>query len=112
MSNRDGGESVVVKGAVPKSLKLQFKILCVQNELEMSTVLKDLIEKWIQTDAPVRESLADLSSEDCEDVKGYIPKPLKVRFKAICTMKRVKMRSVLCEIIHEWVQTGNATSEF
>lgn len=112
MSNRDDWESVVVKGAVPKSLKLQFKILCVKNELEMSTVLKDLIEKWIQADAPIRECLADFSSEDCEDVKGYIPKPLKVRFKALCTMKRVKMRSILCEIIHEWVQTCNPTSEF
>ena len=97
---------MVVKGAVPKSLKLQFKVLCVQQELEMSAVLEDLIEKWIQEDAPIHESPADLSDsdEDSEDVKGYIPKSLKLHFKTLCTLKRVKMRSVLYQIIHEWVQ--------
>lgn len=95
---------MVVKGAVPKSLKLQFKVLCVQKDLEMSAVLEDLIEKWIEADAPVYESPLDLSEEDSEDVKGYIPKSLKLHFKTLCTLKRVKMRSVLYQLIHEWVQ--------
>ena len=95
---------MVVKGAVPKSLKLQFKVLCVQQELEMSAVLEDLIEKWIQEDAPIHESPTDVSGEDSEDVKGYVPKSLKLHFKTLCTLKRVKMRSVLYQLIHEWVQ--------
>ena len=97
-------ESVIVKGAVPKSLKLQFKVLCVQKELDMSAVLEDLINKWIQAGAPVHESTVDLSNEDSEDVKGYIPKSLKLHFKTLCTQKRVKMRSVLYELINDWVQ--------
>lgn len=77
----------------------------------MSTVLEDLIQKWVQTDTPVCQSFADLSSEDSEDVKGYIPKSLKLRFKALCTLKRVKMRSVLCELINEWVQIHSLTND-
>lgn len=103
MVNINGEEYVVVKGAVPKSLKLQFKVLCVQQELEMSEVLEDLIGKWIQEDAPIHESPGDLS-EDSEDVKGYVPKSLKLHFKTLCTLKRVKMRSVLYQLINEWVQ--------
>lgn len=96
---------VVVKGAIPKSLKLQFKVLCVQRELEMSTVLEDLIEQWIQADTPIHESIADLFGGDTEDVKGYVPKYLKRRFKTLCTLKQVKMRSVLYQLIYEWVQS-------
>lgn len=106
MVKRDDEEYVIVKGAVPKSLKLQFKVLCVQKDLEMSAVLEDLIGKWIQADAPIPEFLDDLSEEDSEDVKGYIPKSLKLHFKTICTLKRVKMRSVLHQLISEWVQTN------
>lgn len=104
MVNINGEEYVVVKGAVPKSLKLQFKVLCVQQELEMSAVLEGLLEKWIQEDAPIHESIGDLSDEDSEDVKGYVPKSLKLHFKTLCTLKRVKMRSVLYQLINEWVQ--------
>lgn len=103
VSNAQGDEYVVVKGAVPKSLKLQFKVLCVQQELEMSEVLKELIERWIEADAPVDESLADLSDEDSEDVKAYVPRSLKLHFKTICTMKRVKMRFILHQLLSEWV---------
>ena len=102
--NANGEEYVVVKGAVPKSLKLQFKVLCVQKELEMSAVLEDLIEQWIQADSPVHEFSIDLSAEESEDVKGYVPKSLKLHFKTLCTLKRVKMRSVLHQLINEWVQ--------
>lgn len=108
---RDSEELVVIKGAIPSSLKLQFKVLCTQKELEMSAVLEDLIEKWIQADAPVPKSPVDLSDEDSTDVKGYVPKFLKLQFKVLCTQKRVKMRSVLYELINEWVQAGGLTSD-
>ncbi len=108
VAKRDGEESVVVKGSVPRSLKLQFKVLCIQKELEISAVLEDLIGKWIQADAPVPESPADLSDEDSEVVKGYVPKSLKLQFKVLCTQNRVKMGTVLYNLINEWVQVGSS----
>lgn len=104
VSNAQGDEYVVVKGAVPKSLKLQFKVLCVQQNLEMSEVLKELIQTWIQADAPVQELLPDLSDQDSEYVKAYVPQSLKIQFKTLCIMKRVKMRFILYQLISAWVQ--------
>lgn len=104
VSNVEGDEYAVVKGAVPKSLKLQFKVLCVQQNLEMSEVIEQLIETWIQADAPVQESLSDLYDEESEYVKSYVPRSLKLHFKTLCTMKRVKMRFILYQLISEWVQ--------
>ena len=98
-------EYVIVKGAVPKDLKLRFKVVCTQKELQMSAVLEDLIEKWIQAGAPVPKVLTNLPNEDSEEVKGYIPESLKLQFKVLCTQKRIKMRSVLYNLIHEWLQT-------
>lgn len=109
VAKRDGEESVVVKGSVPRALKLQFKVLCIQKEVEISAVLEDLLGKWIQANAPVPESPANLSDEDSEVVKGYVPKSLKLQFKVLCTQKRVKMGSVLCNLITEWVQAGSST---
>lgn len=106
---RDGEEYVVVKGTVPRSLKLQFKILCVEKGLEMSSVLEDLIEKWIQADAPVPKSPTDLFDEDSEVVKGYVPKFLKFQFKVLCIQKRVKISSVLHNLINGWVEVGGST---
>lgn len=100
----DDEEYVVVKGSVPKSLKLRLKVICVQKELKISAVMEDLIKRWIQADAPVPESSPDFFDEDLEDVKGYVPKSLKLEFKTLCTLKRVKMRSVLFQLIYEWVQ--------
>ena len=103
---RDKEEFVVIKGTVPSSLKLQFKVLCTQKELKMSSVLEDLIEKWMQADASVPKSTADFSDQDFEEVKGYVPKSLKLQFKVLCTQKRVKMRFILYNLINEWVHSG------
>lgn len=108
MAKKDDRKNVVVKGAVPSSLKLQFKVLCTQQELNMSSVLEDLIKKWIQADAPIPESTSDSSDQDFEEVKGYIQKSLKLQFKVICVQKRVKMRFVLYNLINEWVQAGDS----
>lgn len=102
--NIDGEKYVVIKGAVPKSLKLQFKVICVKQELEMSTVLEYLLRQWIQDDAPVHEFSTDLHDEGSEDVKAYIPKSLKLQVKTLCTLKRVKIRSILYQLIYEWIQ--------
>jgi len=72
----------------------------------MSSVLEDLIEKWMQADASVPKSTADFSDQDFEEVKGYVPKSLKLQFKVLCTQKRVKMRFILYNLINEWVHSG------
>ncbi|BAY50025.1 hypothetical protein SAMD00079811_76540 (plasmid) [Scytonema sp. HK-05] len=109
VAKKDSDEIVVVKGAIPKTLKLRFKVICVQKELEMSEVLEDLIRQWIQADAPITESFVDLSNQESEDVKGYVPKSLKLQFKMLCTQKRVTIRSVLYMLIKQWIEMGDCT---
>ncbi|MBN3896142.1 MAG: hypothetical protein HWQ41_13025 [Nostoc sp. NOS(2021)] len=101
-------ETVVVKGAIPKTLKLKFKVICVQKELEMSEVLDNLIRQWIQADAPLAELSLDSLNEDPEDVKAYVPKSLKRQFKLLCTQKQVSIRSILYLLIKQWVEMGEA----
>lgn len=108
---RNDEERVIVKGTIPRSLKLQFKVLCIEKELEMSRVLECLITRWIQTDVPIL-NISTLSgrtngfAERFVDIKGYIPESLKIDFKVRCAQRRIKIRSVLHELINEWVQTG------
>ncbi|WGV26213.1 hypothetical protein [Halotia branconii] len=92
-------EFEVVKGTIPKSLKIKFKVFCVQKNLEMSEVLETLIRQWIQTDAPVSQLSDNLAQEELEELKGYVPKTLKSQFKSLCKQKRVTMRSVLYALI-------------
>ncbi|NEP01020.1 MAG: hypothetical protein F6K58_20645 [Symploca sp. SIO2E9] len=103
VSKKEEEELVVVKGAVPSYLKLRFKVLCAQQGLKMSSVIEELLKRWIQAGGPISTSLPP--DEDSEDVKGYVPKSLKLQFKVLCTQQRVKMRHVLYQIINEWVQT-------
>jgi hypothetical protein len=109
VAKRDSEESVVIKGVVPSSLKLQFKVLCTKQELKMSEVIEDLIEGWIQADGEsVPEFTPNLSEEDFVEVKGYVPESIKIRFKILCTQKRVSIRSVLYHLINEWVHSGGS----
>ena len=70
----------------------------------MSYVIEELIEKWTQANAPVSNFIIELSGEDYEDVKAYIPQSLKTQFKVFCTQKQVTMRSALYNLINEWVK--------
>ncbi|GAB1543512.1 hypothetical protein NUACC21_61870 [Scytonema sp. NUACC21] len=103
---KDSEEIVVVKAAIPKTLKIQFKVLCVRKELEMSQVLEDLIRQWIQAGAPVSKFSVDLSNQDSEDVKAYVPKSLKLEFKLLCTQKKITIRSVLYGLIEQWLKSN------
>jgi hypothetical protein len=85
LAHRSTEQSVVVKGVVPKSLKLQFNVLCTKQELKMSEAIEELIEKWIQADGP--KFTTDWSDEDLVEVKGYIPRSLKRQFKVLCARK-------------------------
>lgn len=111
MIKRDGEQPVIIKGAIPRALKLEFKILCIQKEVEMSFVLECLLKRWIRADAPVDDFPTTQPEQDYEDVKGYVPKSLKLQFKVLCTQKRVKICTVLYKLIHEWVQAGGPTFE-
>ena len=95
---------MIIKADIPSSLKLQFKVLCVQKDLTMSEVLEELIKRWIIADAPVSNFVTRVSEEDYEDIKGYIPESLKTQFKVFCTQKKVTMRSALYNLISEWVK--------
>ena len=101
--NEQDKKRVVVKSDIPSSLKLQFKVLSTQRQLTMSNVIEELIKKWIQANAPISDFIAELPEEDYENVKGYVPKSLRIQFKVFCTQKRVTMRSALYNLINEWV---------
>ncbi|MEC4811684.1 MAG: hypothetical protein SAK29_00105 [Scytonema sp. PMC 1069.18] len=110
VAKKHSEDTVVVKGAIPKTLKLKFKVLCVQKELDMSAVLEDLLGQWIEADAPLTESFVDSFNQDFEDVKAYVPKSLKLQFKMLCTQKRVTIRSVLCMLIKQWIELDGSSS--
>lgn len=101
---------VIIKGAVPSSLKLKFKILCIQKNLKMSEVIEELISQWIQANAPISYFIADEANEDYENVKGYIPNELKTQFKVVCTQKKLKMCFVLHNLIGEWIKTESRSN--
>jgi len=111
VAKRDSEDSVVIKGVVPSSLQLQFKVLCTKQELKMSEIIEDLIEGWIQADGSVPRFATDLPDEDLVEVKGYVPRSLKRRFKLLCTQKRVPMSSVLYHLINEWVKSERFSSD-
>jgi hypothetical protein len=99
-------QPVIIKGNIPNTLKLQFKVLCTQRELNMSLVLERLIRQWIQADIPNPELTTYLSDDTFKEIKGYIPKTLKSQFKILCIQKQVGMSAVLHYLIQEWVRAG------
>lgn len=38
-----------------------------------------------------------------QQVSGYIPKPLALKFKGFCTMEELEISEVLAELISSWV---------
>jgi len=107
VSESHGEPFVVIKTTIPHSLKLRFKVCCVQKDLRMSAVLEKLIRQWIQAELVSLESTSGLSHERVEEVKGYIPKSLKLQFKVLCVEKQVGMGSVLHSLIQDWVRTDD-----
>ncbi|MBD2418968.1 hypothetical protein H6G54_14920 [Anabaena cylindrica FACHB-243] len=98
---------VVVKGIIPKSLKIEFKVFCVRNNFEMSEVLEILIQQWIQTGLPIDELPSNIPDEELEEIKGYIPKNLKEQFKFCCKQKQITMRSILYALITKYVEQSS-----
>lgn len=73
----------------------------------MSAVLEKLIRQWIQSELTSLEFTSSLSHEKVEEVKGYIPKSLKLQFKILCVEKQVGMGFVLHSLIQDWVHADN-----
>lgn len=45
---------------------------------------------------------------DYQQVSGYIPKPLALKFKGFCTMQELEISEVLAELIESWVKEQEA----
>ncbi|MGF1521874.1 MAG: hypothetical protein ACFBSF_06075 [Leptolyngbyaceae cyanobacterium] len=95
--------AVVVKAFIPQSLKVQFKVCCIQRELKMSAVLEHLIRQWIASGSTDLEPVANPCDEPVEEVKGYIPRALKQQFKVLCTQNHIQMSYLLHSLIQKWL---------
>ncbi|MGF1479661.1 MAG: hypothetical protein ACFB4I_09235 [Cyanophyceae cyanobacterium] len=103
-------KSVVVKATVPSRLKLQFKILCAQHELNMSVILEQLLRNWLQAEKPALKKAESSLETNVETISAYVPPSLKVQLKVLCTQEQVPMRLVLSQLIEEWVEAKLETS--
>ena len=102
MKQKNREKNVVVKVAVPSRLKLQFKILCAQQKLNMSVILEQLLRDWLQAE---KQTLKRTSFEtNLEIISVYIPPSLKLQLKVLCMQKLVPMNLVLFQLIKEWVE--------
>lgn len=88
----------VVKTAIPDYLKVEFKIICIQNELTISSMLEQLIEKIIEEDQDFSSDL-NLEMSKSQIIKAYIPRDLKRKFKVFCVQKQIPMNLVLQYLI-------------
>ena len=41
---------------------------------------------------------------DYQQISGYIPKPLALKFKGFCTMQELEISEVLATLIESWVK--------
>ncbi len=101
-------EFAIVKGTIPKSLKIQFKVFCVKKNVEMSEVIEALIKQWLQKGATVSQLNNNLLQEELEEIKGYVSKNVKCQFKLICKQKQVTMRSVLHTLITMFIEMDSS----
>lgn len=96
-------EKSVIKTSVASSLKVQFKLLCVQNELTISDMLERLIHDLVESEREIPSNLPS-PLQEIKVVKGYIPSSLKREFKLFCTQKQIPMNLVLSYLIRTWVE--------
>lgn len=101
------GKNVAIKATVPSRLKLQFKVLCAQQELNMSVVLEQLLKNWLQAENPVLKRTEPDSETNLEIISAYIPQSLKVQLKVLCMHEQVPMKLVLSQLIEEWVEASS-----
>jgi hypothetical protein len=102
IKNKKGEDYIAIKASIPSLLKLHFKVLCTQQENTMSKKIEELVREWIQADSPTSDFVATPSNLEYEDVRGYLPKELKIQFKVICAQKQIEMNFVLYNLIKKW----------
>ncbi len=97
-------KSVIAKAAISSELKLQFKILCAQQGLNMSMMSEQLLRDWLSTKKPIFEEIELSPETDMEIISVYVPESLKVDLKVLCMQKKVTMTFVLSQLIKAWVE--------
>ena len=99
-------KSVIAKAAISSELKLQFKILCAQQGLNMSMMSEQLLRNWLLSKKPVFEQPGSSPETDMEVISVYVPESLKVRLKVLCMKEKVTMTFVLSQLIKVWVEAN------
>ncbi len=99
-------KSVIAKAAISSELKLQFKILCAQQGLNMSMMSEQLLRDWLLSKKPIFEQPRSSPETDMEVISVYVPESLKVRLKVLCMKKKVTMTFVLSQLIKVWVEAN------
>ncbi|MEM6614330.1 MAG: hypothetical protein AAF652_19185 [Cyanobacteria bacterium P01_C01_bin.72] len=103
MESKDTEKSVVVKTDISSQLKLDFKILCVQQETTMSLMIERLVRNWLAETSFIARQSSSASQTNLEVVGIYLPMSLKVELKVLCMQRRISMKRVLAQLIEEWV---------
>ncbi|MEL7075035.1 MAG: hypothetical protein AAGM46_03775 [Cyanobacteria bacterium J06582_2] len=96
-------EKSVIKTSIANPIKVEFKIICVKNELTISNMIENLIETLLSTDRYIPRDL-EYEDNNMQVVKAYLPKELKLRFRIFCTQRQIPMNYVLRYLIETRVQ--------
>ena len=99
---------VVVKTVISAKLKLEFRILCVQQGTTMSLLMEQLLNNWLQGNKQA-DRASSYPQNDLEVVGIYIPAHLKTQLKISCMQQKVSMKMVLSQLIEEWVVANLST---
>ena len=94
----------IIKTSIDNSSKVEFKILCVQNELTISHMLEELVEDLLNTERHIPQNIK-FKSENMQVIKAYIPKELKLRFKLFCIQKQISMNYTLRFLIQDLIES-------
>lgn len=92
-----------IKTLVSNSLKLEFKIICVRNEITISSMIEQLIEDLIEADTIIPSDL-DLPQENTQVIKAYLPKDLKQNLKIFCVERHIPMNLAIFYLIKTKVE--------
>lgn len=96
----------IIKTLVSNSLKVEFKIICVRNEITISSMLEQLIEDLIENNSIIPSDLT-LPQENTQVVKAYISKELKQKLKMFCIERHIPMNLAVFYSIKTKVEMDN-----
>ena len=99
-------KSVIAKAAISSELKLQFKILCAQQGLNMSAMSEQLLRDWLSTKELIFQPINSSPEAEMEVISVYIPESLKVELKVLSMQQKVTMTFVLSQLIQVWVEAN------